>query len=192
MSQRAVIVVDIQNEYFPGGKLELTNIDRASVNASRLIHAARTKGVPLFHVRHEMPDAAAPIFTAGSDGVQIHASVSPQGDEPVILKHNPNSFLGTDLKAQLDELGVEELVIVGAMSHMCIEATTRAAADFGYKVTVAHDACATMDLEFNGQTVPAAQVHATAMAALAFAYASIDSTDSVVSLLNDPKPPIGT
>lgn len=181
MSQRAVIVVDIQNEYFPGGKLVLTDIDLAAANAARLIRAARAHSELLIHIRHEMPDAAAPIFTPGSDGVQIHSSVSPEGDEPVILKHYPNSFLGTDLKERLDALGVEELVIVGAMSHMCIEATTRAAADFGYKVTVAHDACATLDLEFNGQTVPAAQVHATAMAALAFAYASIESTDTVVA-----------
>lgn len=181
MTKRAIVAADIQNEYFPGGKLELVNVDAAAANARRVIDAARARGELLIHIRHEIPDASAPLFIPGTDGVQIHPSVAPKGDEPVILKHYPNSFLGTDLKEQLDAEGVEELVIVGAMSHMCIEATTRAGVDFGYKVTVAHDACATMDLEFNGQSVPAAHVHATAMAALAFAYATVESTDTVLS-----------
>ena len=102
--------------------------------------------------------------------------MAPKGDQPVILKNYPNSFLKTNLKELLDSNDIEEVVVIGAMSHMCIEATSRAASDFGYKVTVLEDACATMDLEFNGMTVPAAQVHATAMAALGFAYASVLST----------------
>ena len=87
----------------------------------------------------------------------------------------------TLLKQMLDEKGVKELVVIGAMSHMCIEATSRAAADFGYSVTVVHDACATMNLEFEGTLVPAAQVHAAAMAALAFGYASIKTTDAYLA-----------
>ena len=97
------------------------------------------------------------------------------------MKNYPNSFLKSELKQVLDEKGVEELVIVGAMSHMCIDATTRAASDFGYKTTVVHDACATRDLEFRGQMVPAAQVHATLMSALAFAYATIVTTDEYLA-----------
>jgi nicotinamidase-related amidase len=77
--------------------------------------------------------------------------------------------------------GVEELVIVGNMSHMCVEGTARAAADLGYPVKVIHDACATLDLEFNGQRIAAAQVHSTAMAALAFAYASVLSTEQFLA-----------
>ena len=61
---------------------------------------------------------------------------------------------------------------------MCIDATTRAASDFGYKATVVHDACATRDLEFGGQVVSAAQVHAAMMSALAFAYAKVETTDA--------------
>lgn len=176
MSKRAILVIDLQNEYFASGKLALTDIEVAADNAARVIAAARTSDDMLIHVRHEFPDPNAPIFTPGSDGVQIHPSVRPENDEPVILKNHPNAFLKTELKTMLDDKGIEEVVVVGAMSHMCVEATSRAASDFGYKVTVVHDACATMDLEFNGQTVPAAHVHATAMAALAFAYANLQST----------------
>ena len=94
------------------------------------------------------------------------------------LKNYPNSFRDTKLKQMLDAQGVKDLVIIGAMSHMCVEATSRAAADLGYPVSVVHDACATMNLEFGGAHVPAAQVHATAMAALGFAYASLTTTDA--------------
>lgn len=176
MSKRAVIVVDIQNEYFSSGKLPLVNIEQAAAKAAQVIDAARQNKDLLVHVHHEFPDPNASLFTPGSDGVNIHESVAPESDEPVILKNYPNSFLKTNLKERLDANGIEEVVVIGAMSHMCIEATSRAASDFGYKVTVLEDACATMDLEFNGVKVPAAHVHATAMAALEFAYASIKST----------------
>lgn len=181
MSKRAILVIDLQNEYFASGKLALTGIEEAADNAARVIAAARTSGDMLVHVHHEVPDPNSPVFTPGSDGVQIHPSVKPEKDEPVILKNHPNAFLKTELKTMLDDQGMEEVVVMGAMSHMCVEATSRAASDFGYKVTVVHDACATMDLEFNGQTIPATQVHATAMAALAFAYANLQSTAEYLS-----------
>ena len=109
-------------------------------------------------------------------GVEIIDTVSPLEDECVITKNYPNSFLQTELDQKLKAEGVDQLTIIGAMSHMCIDATTRAASDLGYQCTVVEDACTTMDLEFNGRVVEAAQVHAALMAALAFAYASITST----------------
>lgn len=181
MSKRAILVIDLQNEYFSSGKLPLTGIEAAAGNAARVIAAARAGGDKVIHIRHEFPDPDTPFFSPGSDGVQIHPAVTPENDEPVIVKNYPNSYLNTQLKDMLDADDIEEVVVVGAMSHMCVEATSRAASDFGYKVTVVHDACATLDLEFNGVTVPAAQVHATAMAALAFAYASLQSTAEYLS-----------
>ncbi|WP_311224278.1 MULTISPECIES: cysteine hydrolase family protein [unclassified Acidovorax] len=178
MNKRALIVVDLQNEYLATGKLPLVGIDTALANAARVVAAARAKGELVIHVRHEMAQADAPVFVPGSAGVQIISIVAAADDESVVLKNYPNSFRDTNLKQLLDAQGVKELVVIGAMSHMCIEATSRAAADFGYPVTVVHDACATMDLEFEGTTVPAAQVHAAAMAALAFGYAAITTTDA--------------
>lgn len=178
MNKRAIIVVDLQNEYLPTGKLPLVGIESALKNAARVIAAARDNGELLIHVRHEFAQPGASVFVPGSDGVQIIPAVAPAEGETVILKNHPNSFRDTNLKQMLDDQGVEALVVIGAMSHMCIEATSRAAADFGYPVTVVNDACATMDLEFEGTQVPAAQVHAAAMAALAFAYATITNTDA--------------
>lgn len=176
MSKRAVIVVDLQNEYLSTGKLPLEGIEAATANAAQVIEAARAKGELIVHVRHEMPGADAPLFTPGSSGVEIIPAVEPAQGEAVVVKNYPNSFRDTDLKKRLDAEGVEEVVIVGAMSHMCIDATTRAAADLGFKATVVHDACATRDLEFAGRTVPAAHVHAANMAALAWGYGQVVST----------------
>ncbi|MDH4865427.1 cysteine hydrolase family protein [Alcaligenes nematophilus] len=177
MKKRGLIVVDLQNEYLPTGKLPLTGIEAAAANAAHVIADARTKGVPVFHIRHEFVHNEAPVFVPGTDGVEIQPAVAPVDGEPVIVKNYINSFRETDLKQQLDAQNVEEVVVVGAMSHMCVDAVVRAAADMGYPVTVLHDACATLDLEFNGVTVPAAQVHAAMMAAFAFGYGTVKSTE---------------
>lgn len=177
MAKRALVVVDIQNDYFPGGKWTLSGVEAAADNAARLIEAARGAGDLVVHIRHEFPTDDAPFFTPGSEGAQIHAKVRNRDGERVVLKNHVNSYRETGLKEVLDQSGVEEVVICGAMSHMCVDAITRASNDFGYKVTVVHDACASRDLEFNGVRVPAAHVHAAFMAALGFAYATMRSTD---------------
>jgi nicotinamidase-related amidase len=176
MTKRALIVVDIQNDYFPGGKFPLSGVEAAADNAAQLIAATRRRGELVVHVRHEFPTQDAPFFSPGSEGAQIHPKARNQDDEHVVVKNHINSFRATDLEEVLDRHGIEEVVICGAMSHMCVDAVTRAAKDFGYEVTVVHDACATRDLEFNGVQVPAAQVHAAFMAALGFAYATMRST----------------
>ncbi|EQM88103.1 MULTISPECIES: cysteine hydrolase family protein [Stenotrophomonas] len=181
MKKRGLIVVDLQNEYLPTGKLPLSGIEAASDNAAKVIADARAKGVPVFHIRHEFANNEAPVFVPGTDGVEIQPAVAPVGTEPVIVKNYINSFRETDLKQQLDARGVEEVVVVGAMSHMCVDAVVRAAADMGYPVTVLHDACATLDLEFDGVKVPAAQVHAAMMAAFAFGYGTVKSTGDYLS-----------
>ncbi|UJR16545.1 hypothetical protein I4U23_003445 [Adineta vaga] len=176
-SQRALIVVDIQNDYFPGGKWTLHGIDAAADNAARLISAARTAGDLIVHVRHEFPTADAPFFAPGSKGAEIHPKVQNREDEDVIVKNQINSFRDTKLKEILDRNGIRELIICGAMSHMCIDAVTRASNDFGYNCILIHDACASRDLEFNGVKVPAEYVHAAFMSALGFAYAKTMSAD---------------
>ena len=177
MPKRALVLIDIQNDYFPGGRWTLSGIDAAADNAAKLLAAARGAGELVVHVRHEFPSADAPFFAPGSAGARIHPKARNLDGEPVVLKHHVNSFRETDLKAILDQNGVEEVVICGAMSHMCVDAGTRAASDLGYRCVVVHDACATRDQEFVGAVVPAAQVHAAFMAALQFGYAKVVSTE---------------
>ncbi len=186
MTDTALLIVDFQNDYFPtfpGAKWPLEHTEAAAQNGAKLLAACRQKGLPVFHVRHEFPSMDAPFFQPGSDGAQIHPDLTPREGEAVIVKQQINSFRDTDLQQQLQQAGVKRLLIVGAMSHMCIDAVTRAAADFSYECCLAHDACATLDLEFNGVRVPAAQVHAAFMAALQFGYAQVESTDKLLELI---------
>jgi nicotinamidase-related amidase len=180
-TKRALIVVDIQNDYFPGGKWTLHNMDAAADNAALLIESARNNQDLVVHIRHEFPTTDAPFFAPGSEGAQINAKVKNRDGEAVIVKHQINSFRDTNLKEILDKNNVEEVVICGAMSHMCVDAVTRASNDYGFKVTVVHDACASRDLEFNGTVVPAAQAHAAFMSALGFAYATMNSTQEYLA-----------
>ncbi|MFU2329207.1 cysteine hydrolase family protein [Pseudomonas sp. MAG733B] len=181
MAKQALIVVDIQNDYFPQGKWPLVGADAAADNAVRLLKAFREAGDSVVHIRHEFTSPDAPFFTPNSEGAKLHPKVLNQGNEPVVLKHFVNSFRETELQSILDEQGVKELVVVGSMSHMCVDGITRAANDLGYSVIVIHDACASRDLEFNGTTVPAAHVHAAFMSALGFAYANVISTDEYLN-----------
>ena len=172
-----LILVDIQNEYFPGGRLELTGIEQAAARARDVLALFRDRGWPIFHVQHLSTQADAPLFTPATPYAQIHDSVRPVSGEVVIQKHFPNSFLHTPLLEELHSRDVDQAVIVGAMSHMCIDATTRAASDLGLRCTLIHDACATRDLEFQGARVKAQQVHASFMAALGWLYARLLSAD---------------
>lgn len=175
MAKQALILIDIQNDYFPNGKWPLDGVDAAADKAVQVLQAFRQTGEAVIHVRHEFATDDAPFFAPGSEGAQLHPKVLNQSDEPVVLKHFVNAFRETNLRALLEQRSITDLVVVGSMSHMCIDAVVRAAADLGYKVTLVHDACATRDLEFNGEVIPAAQVHAAYMASLGFGYATVVS-----------------
>jgi len=179
MSNQAVIVVDFQNDYLASGSWPLVGADAAVNNAVKVIDDARAKGIPVIHVRHESP-AGSPFFVIGTPGAEIIPAVAPKQGEQVVVKNFPNAFRGTDLKAKLDAAGITDLIVIGAMSHMCIDATARAAADYGFNVTVVEDAVATRDAEFDGMTVPAVQVHAAFMSALGFAYGKVVKADEYV------------
>lgn len=176
----ALLLVDIQNDYFPGGKMELVDIDKASSNARVLLDKFRDQGLQTFHIQHTFQDSNAGFFLPNTEGSEIHGSVDPLSSETVIPKHFPNSFRETNLLEQLKEKSITDLVICGAMSHMCIEATTRAAADYGFKCVVVQDACATRDIEFQDKKVSAIDVHNASMSALAFAYANVVNVDELI------------
>ncbi|MBW2611851.1 MAG: cysteine hydrolase [Deltaproteobacteria bacterium] len=179
-----LILVDIQNDYFHNGKIELAGMETACENAGKLLSLFRTKAWPTFHVQHVSNYEGATFFLPDTDGIELNPCIRPRPEEMVIQKNFPNSFRGTGLLDALKTVEVERVVICGAMSHMCIDATTRAAADFGYACVVIHDACATRNLEFEGKTIEAEAVHASFMAALGSAYAEVTSCRDFVSKLS--------
>ena len=177
----ALLLVDIQNDYFPGGKMELVGMEERSKKARELLDLFRKNDLPTFHIQHVSSGKGAGFFLPDTEGAEVHESVKPLASDLVIQKHFPNSFRDTDLLEKLKSSGVTALVICGAMSHMCIDATTRAAADYGFRCTVIYDACATRDLQFGDTLVPAEQVHASFMSALGFAYAKVISLQTFLS-----------
>ena len=175
----ALLVIDIQNDYFPGGAMELVGSSEAGEQARKLIDAFRGKSLPVVHVQHFSTRPGASFFVPGTTGVEIHPCVAPREGETVIRKNFPNSFRDTPLLQHLRDNKIARLVIAGMMSHMCIDSTVRAAGDLGFECVLAHDACATRALSFGGTTVPAATVHAVFLAALNGLFARVQAVDEV-------------
>lgn len=175
----ALLIVDIQNDYFPGGAMELAGADAAAEKAAALLAAFRERGRPVVHVQHLSVRPGATFFLPGTRGADIHDAVRPVAGEAVFSKNFPNSFRDTGLLEHLRGAGITQLVIAGMMTHMCIDTTTRAAADAGFGCSLAHDACATRALSFNGVQVSAGDVQAAYLAALNGAFAKVLSTDEL-------------
>jgi len=176
----ALILIDIQNDYFPGGRMELVNSLEAAGAAARLLDCFRKASWPVYHIQHISTKPTATFFLPGSTGIGIHQSVSPLSTETVIPKHYPNSFRETGLLELLKADGIDQLLICGMMTSMCVDATVRAAFDLGFTCTVAKDACATRDLMLDGETVPARQVQIAFLSPLSAVYAQIRTTDAIL------------
>jgi nicotinamidase-related amidase len=176
---KALVLVDIQNDYFPGGKMELVETQRFIKNAADLLTQCRQKTIPVIHIQHISTRPGATFFLPQTAGIEHHPAVAPLPGEAVIQKNYSNSFRQTTLLEQLKAKGITELIICGAMSHMCIDATTRAAFDLGFTCTVVEDACTTRNLQFKDITIEAANVHAAFMAALGYVYAKVVSIDQL-------------
>jgi nicotinamidase-related amidase len=176
---QALLLIDIQNDYFPGGAMELEGSTEAGDKAAALLRAFRNSGRPVIHVQHLSTRPGATFFLPDTEGAGIHPCVEPIDGEMVVRKHFPNAFRDTPLLDRLRDNGIPRLVIAGMMTHLCIDTTVRAAADLGFACLLAHDACATKALVFSGVTVPAGQVHAAFCAALAGSFATVRSVREI-------------
>jgi nicotinamidase-related amidase len=183
MNDTALVLIDLQNDYFPGGRMALDGAPEAAAKAAQALAAFRARRLPVFHVRHLSLRPGATFFLPGTEGAEIHAGVAPQAGEAVVEKHFPNSFRDTDLRARLEAAGVRRLVVAGMMTHMCVDASVRQAADLGFQVSLLADACATRAQAFAGETIAARQVHLAFLAALNGAYARVAPTDEILQSL---------
>lgn len=163
--RKALLIIDIQDFYFPGGKSALVGPEKAAANAALLLDNFRKEKLLVIHVRHN-----------SEHGGKINNIVRPLPGEKIISKDEVNCFLGTDLLTFLKENKIDTLVICGMQTHMCVEAATRAASDYGFRCILIHDACATKDLTFEGKTVRAEDVHYSTLNALK-SYAMVESTN---------------
>ena len=177
-----LLLIDIQNDYFPGGKMELEGPVEAARKANELLQCFRDHAMPTVHIQHVSLSPDATFFISGDRGTDIHDSTAHYEGEPLVQKHYPNAFRETDLLDLLKEWEIERVIITGMMTHMCVDATTRAAADLGFQVIVADDACATRALTFGDTVIPAEYVHKAFLAALK-SYGQVLTVDKVLAQL---------
>jgi nicotinamidase-related amidase len=182
MLKTALLVIDIQNDYFPGGKYPLVNPLEAAQKAYMILQCFREQGGYHVHIQHVSKKRDATFFISGDRGTDIHDSVAHFEGEPIVYKHEPNAFLNTKLLELLRGWEVERLIITGMMTHMCVDATARAASDLGFQVILAEDACATRDLKYGDATIPAEYVHKAFLAALK-SYGKVMKSEEIIALL---------
>ncbi len=168
----ALLIIDIQKFYFPGGSLPLFEPEKAAEKAAILLETFRDNNMTVIHVQHN-----------ARSGAKIHELVAPINDEKIISKDKANSFVGTDLLDYLKDNKIENLVICGMQTHMCLEAATRAASDFGFNCTVIEDACTTRDLKFGKIIIKAKEVHYSTLSTLKGTYADIKTTEEFLKNL---------
>ena len=180
MTKTALLIIDVQNDYFIGGKMPLFEPEQALAQINQLEQAFHQHKDPIIYIQHIFADVPAPFFEKHTHGVQLHADLAVYEGAKKKKKAFPNSFFNTELKALFDQLEVKNVVITGMMTHMCVDATTRAAVELGYHTTVISDATATRDLSFAEQMTSASQVQT----ALLSAFQMITTVHSVVDYLS--------
>lgn len=162
---KVLLIIDIQDFYFPGGSSALVDPEKAASNAALLLANFRKEKLAVIHVRHN-----------SKTGGEINKMVLPLPGEKIISKDEVNCFKGTDLSGYLKTLKTDTLIICGMQTHMCVEAATRAASDYGFKCILIYDACATKDLKFADKVIKADDVHYSTLSTLRN-YALILSTE---------------
>lgn len=176
----ALLVIDVQNDYFPGGRMEVPGSTASAHRVAELLGAARDARWPVIHLQHLATRPGAAFFLPGTPGAEIHELARPITGEPVLQKHFPNGFRDTALLDELRRVEAERLIVCGMMTQMCVDATTRAAFDLSFRCELAADACAARPISFGGRSVTAEDVHAAFLAALGTVYARVATTGELV------------
>lgn len=176
----ALVLIDIQKDYFSGGNHPLFQPETAAGNAKALLEFFRQEGLDVFHIQHISTKANATFFQPDTEGIEIHPLVYPLPTETVFVKHFPDSFQETGLEHALREKEIDTLVICGMMSHMCIDTSVRAAKRLMFSVLLAEDACTTRALNWRSTEIPATTVHQTTMASLDGSFAQVLPTEEIL------------
>lgn len=172
----ALLIIDVQNDYFKNGKMELKKPEEAQKNIKVILEKFRQEKKEIIFIQHIAVRDDAGFFLKDTEGAEIKKEIEPLEGEKVIIKNYPNSFIKTELESYLKEKNIDTLIITGMMSHMCVDSTSRAAKDLGYNCIVIQDACATKDFIFNEKIISAEDIHNSFMSALSYYYAEVLKT----------------
>ena len=169
----ALLIIDVQMFYFPEGQVPLVHPEKTSLRIKELLDAFREKNMEVIHIRHDV-----------SKNAKIHPNVQPLDNETVITKSEANSFNGTELNTYLKTHDITDLVITGMQTHMCVEATARAAYDLGYNCIIGADAATTRDLTYNGKRIKAEDVHYSTLSTLHNSYGKVKNVDEILKIIH--------
>jgi nicotinamidase-related amidase len=187
MATRALIVIDVQNEYFDG-KLPISDPPTSTSlpNITRAMDAATAAGIPVIVVQHVDDDPAGGIFVRGTSEQQLHPEIAARPRDHLVEKKLPGSFTDTNLQELLESEGVDTVAIAGYMTHMCVDTTSRQAAHLGLGVEVLSDATGTLSLENVGGRATGEELHRATLVAQGQFLADVVSTDSWLERVDAP------
>ena len=181
---KALLIIDVQHDYFPGGTMELQGSVEASLRIRKLLDYFRKGSMPVIHIQHQSVKPGSVFLVPGTPGAEFHENVQPIDTEKVFKKILPNSFRSTGLDEYLKANKISTLVIAGMMTHMCVDTTVRAAFDLGYQCIVAGDCCATMALKIDDKNISAADVQNAFLASLNGTFSRVLDCNAVIENLN--------
>ncbi|MES1987223.1 MAG: cysteine hydrolase family protein [Pseudomonadota bacterium] len=171
LKDSALVLIDIQNTY-RRGLMQLTNVEPAILEAQKLLKLARDLKIPVIHIQHDA--GVGSPYDISADIGAIADEVAPVAGEKVIVKNYPNAFVQTTLDAELKALGINNIVLAGFMTHMCVNSTAHGAFNLGYASTIIASAAATRPLlSTNGKVLSAEEVHLGALASTRDLYAVV-------------------
>jgi nicotinamidase-related amidase len=179
----ALLIIDVQNDYFHEGRMELYNSVNACNKIKDLLRHFRDHSMPVIYIQHVSIKPGATFFLPETHGVEIHDNIKPVPGEKVIIKNYPNSFRNTELNDYLKKNNISKLVIVGMMTHMCIDTSVRAAFDLGYECIVVGDCCATRNLTIGDNEISAENVQNSFLAALNGTFSKVIRKEDAVKIL---------
>jgi len=145
--KKALLLIDLQKDYFPGGLFPLWNTENVLTTIKDAVRRARAGGILVVHIQHvASPEVGiAPFFNEGTEGAMIHSGIlAAAPDAPVVIKHFADSFFKTEMESILSEHGVGELLVCGMMTQNCVTHTAISKSAEKYKVSILTDYCTTV------------------------------------------------
>ncbi|KAG1193392.1 hypothetical protein G6F36_000883 [Rhizopus arrhizus] len=182
--KEALIIVDVQNDYFPGGRFPTDSPVETAQAIAQLMEKFRRENKEVVHVVHHSTEEQRKqlnFFEPGTPGVEIHESVKPLASEKIFIKHEVSSFVGTDLKEHLESKGIDTIIVVGMMIHNCVNSTVYSGSHRGFKCIVVDEAVNTFDQPYDGRIIKAKQIKEAFLAGIQFAYAKVKKVDDILN-----------
>ncbi|MEN6488197.1 MAG: cysteine hydrolase family protein [Smithella sp.] len=176
---RALLVIDVQNEYFTG-KLPVSHPPDSLNNIIRMIEHSHKKGIPVVVIQHTAPGNDSKTFRKGTAEWNLHPKIAAQKNDHLIEKNLPGSFTGTDLEPWLRERGIDTVVITGYMTQMCCDTTARQSLHAGFSAEFISDATGTLQIENYAGRVTAEELHRAILVTQAMRFSKVMTTDQWV------------